>query len=80
MADRPSFVGPDASRNDVHQSCPVWVMTGASDSMPYIVSITRRTSGAATSEPKPACSTMATTTYFGSFAGTMAANHDVSWN
>ena len=48
--------------------------------MPYIVSIMRRTSGAATSEPKPACSTIATTTYFGSFAGTIAANHDVSWN
>ena len=48
--------------------------------MPYIVSIMRRTSGAATSEPNPACSTMATTTYFGSLAGTIAANHDVSWN
>ena len=36
--------------------------------------------GAATSEPNPACSTIATTTYCGSLAGTIAANHDVSWN
>ena len=36
--------------------------------------------GAADVEPCPPCSTIAMTTYRGSYAGTMAANHDVSWN
>ena len=39
-----------------------------------------RTIGAAVSAPNPPCSTVATTTYSGSSAGTMPANQDVSWN
>ena len=43
-------------------------------------SITCRTIGAAVVDPNPPCSTIATTTYFGWYAGTIAANHEVSWN
>ena len=39
-------------------------------------SSTRRTIGAAVVAPWPPCSTMATTTYLGWFAGAMAANHE----
>ena len=37
--------------------------------------------GAAASAPKPPCSTIAITTYFGAFgfSPAIAANHDVSW-
>ena len=39
-----------------------------------------RTIGAAVSAPNPPCSTVATTMYSGCSAGTMPANHEVSWN
>ena len=40
-----------------------------------------RATGAAASAPKPPCSTIAITTYFGAFgfSPAIAANHDVSW-
>src|SRR5207248_6111836 len=38
-----------------------------------------RTTGAAVVEPWPPCSTMHTTTYLGSPAGAMAANHESGW-
>src|SRR3954468_6886445 len=53
-------------------------MSSGPTGTPASFSITRRVMGAATSDPKPACSTVVTTTYFGWFTGKKPANNDVS--